>query len=146
MTAARVLITRDPASASALAVLDKFEREDLLGRSREIGEKIRDRFSALAERVDMIGEVRGLGAMSAVEFVRDRKSKEPAKEEVKEILHLAAQRGVLVTPAGVKGNCIRFLNPLVITDAQLDESLEVLEGCVEEVARSSSRSAVAGRT
>lgn len=134
------------AIASALAVLDKFEREDLLGRSREIGEKIRDRFSALAERVDMIGEVRGLGAMSAVEFVRDRKSKEPAKEEVKEILHLAAQRGVLVTPAGVKGNCIRFLNPLVITDAQLDESLEVLEGCVEEVARSSSRSAVAGRT
>lgn len=135
------------AIASALAVLDKFEREDLLGRSREIGEKIRSRFSSLAERVDMIGDVRGLGAMSAVEFVRDRTTKEPAKDEVKEILHLAAERGVLVTPAGVNGNCIRFLNPLVITDAQLDEALDVLESCVEEVSRSSSRSpgsAVAG--
>lgn len=132
------------AISGALAVLDKFEREDLLGRSREIGEKIRDRFSALAERVDMIGDVRGLGAMSAIELVRDRDTKEPAKEEVKEILHLATSRGVLVTPAGVKGHCLRFLNPLVITDDQLDEALDVLEGCIEEVARSSSRSAIAG--
>ncbi|WP_047864249.1 4-aminobutyrate--2-oxoglutarate transaminase [Rubrobacter aplysinae] len=125
------------AIASALAVLDKFEQEDLLGRSREIGEKIRERLSALAERVDMIGDVRGLGAMSAVEFVRDRETKEPAKEEVKEILDLAAGRGVLITPAGVKGNCLRFLSPLVITDSQLDEALDVLEGCIEEVARGS---------
>src|SRR5215218_4937530 len=113
------------ALASAMAVLDRFEDGHLLQRSREVGEKIRERFSALAERVDLIGEVRGLGAMIAVEFVKDRDTKEPAKGEVGEILKLAA---------GVAGNCLRFLAPLVITDEQLEEALDVLERCTEEVA------------
>jgi len=117
-----------------MAVLDKFEDGHLLQRSREIGETIQERFLALAERVDLIGEVRGLGAMIAVEFVKDRHTKEPAKGEVGEILKLAAERGVLALSAGVMGNCVRFLAPLVITDEQLKEALEVLEGCVEEVA------------
>jgi 4-aminobutyrate aminotransferase/(S)-3-amino-2-methylpropionate transaminase len=122
------------ALASAMAVLDRFEDGHLLQRSREVGEKIRERFSALAERVDLIGEVRGLGAMIAVEFVKDRDTKEPAKGEVGEILKLAAERGVLVLSAGVAGNCLRFLAPLVITDEQLEEALDVLERCTEEVA------------
>lgn len=122
------------ALASAMAVLDKLEGGDLLRRSREIGERIRARFSSLAERVDLIGDVRGLGSMVAVEFVRNRVSKEPAKGEVGEMLKLAAERGVLVLSAGVEANCLRFLAPLVITDEQLDEALDVLEGCVEEVA------------
>jgi 4-aminobutyrate aminotransferase/(S)-3-amino-2-methylpropionate transaminase len=122
------------ALASAMAVLDAFEDGVLLQRSREIGKKIRDRFSLLARSVDLIGDVRGLGSMIAIEFVRDRSSKEPAKGEVGEILKLAAERGVLVLSAGVDGNCIRFLAPLVITDEQLEEALDVLEGCVKEVA------------
>ena len=122
------------ALASAMAVLGAFEDGHLLERSREIGDRIKDRFSALAERVEMIGEVRGLGAMVAVEFVRNRESKEPARGEVGEILKLAAERGVLALSAGVDGNCIRFLAPLVITDEQLDEALDVLEGCIQEVA------------
>jgi 4-aminobutyrate aminotransferase / (S)-3-amino-2-methylpropionate transaminase / 5-aminovalerate transaminase len=122
------------ALASAMAVLDKLEDGELLLRSREIGARIRERFSSLAERVKLIGDVRGLGAMVAVEFVRDRESKEPAKGEVGEILKLAAEHGVLVLSAGVEANCIRFLAPLVITDEQLEEALAVLEGCVEEVA------------
>ena len=88
----------------------------------------------LAESVKLIGEVRGLGAMVAVEFVRDRETREPAKGEVGEILKLAAERGVLILSAGVEANCIRFLSPFVITDEQLDEALDVLEGCVREVA------------
>jgi 4-aminobutyrate aminotransferase/(S)-3-amino-2-methylpropionate transaminase len=122
------------ALASAMAVLDRFEDGHLLQRSREVGEKIWERFSALAERVDLIGEVRGLGAMIAVEFVKDRDTKAPAKGEVGEILKLAAERGVLVLSAGVAGNCLRFLAPLVITDEQLEEALDVLERCTEEVA------------
>jgi 4-aminobutyrate aminotransferase/(S)-3-amino-2-methylpropionate transaminase len=122
------------ALASAMAVLDKLEDGDLLRRSREVGEKIQARFSSLADRVYLIGDVRGLGAMVAVEFVRDRVSKEPAKGEVGEILKLAAERGVLVLSAGVEANCLRFLAPLVITDEQLEEALGVLESCVEEVA------------
>jgi 4-aminobutyrate aminotransferase/(S)-3-amino-2-methylpropionate transaminase len=120
--------------ASAAAVLDKLERGELLRRSREIGERIKSRFEALAQRVDLIGDVRGLGAMIAVEFVRDRQTKEPAKEETARIVSLAASRGVLALSSGVYGNCIRFLSPLVITDEQLDETLDVLEGCVLEVA------------
>ena len=122
------------ALASAMAVLDKLEDGELLHRSQEIGSDIRERFSSLAERVNLIGDVRGLGSMVAVEFVRDRESKEPAKGEVGEILKLAAERGVLVLSAGVEANCIRFLAPLVITDEQLEEALDVLEGCVREVA------------
>jgi 4-aminobutyrate aminotransferase/(S)-3-amino-2-methylpropionate transaminase len=125
------------ALASAMAVLDKFEDGHLLQRSREVGEKIQERFLALAERVEVIGEVRGLGAMIAVEFVKDRNTKEPAKGEVGEILKLAAERGVLALSAGLIGNCVRFLAPLIITDEQLEEALEVLEGCVEEVAATS---------
>jgi 4-aminobutyrate aminotransferase/(S)-3-amino-2-methylpropionate transaminase len=124
------------ALASAAAVLDRFEDGELLSRSHEIGERIRSRFGELARSVDLIGEVRGLGAMSAIEFVRDRETKDPAREETAEIVRLAATRGVLILPAGVYGNCIRFLAPLVITDEQLDEALDILEGCVLEVARS----------
>jgi 4-aminobutyrate aminotransferase/(S)-3-amino-2-methylpropionate transaminase len=127
------------ALASAAAVLDRLEDGELLGRSREIGERIRGRFGELARRVELIGEVRGLGAMSAVEFVRDLETKGPAREEISEIVRLAATRGVLVLSAGVRSNCIRFLPPLVITDEQLDEALDVLESCVLEVARSGLR-------
>jgi 4-aminobutyrate aminotransferase/(S)-3-amino-2-methylpropionate transaminase len=127
------------ALASAAAVLDKLEDGELLKRSREIGERIRGRLRELAPNVDLIGEVRGLGAMNAVELVRDRETKEPAKEETAEIVRLAAIRGVLILPAGVYGNCFRFLAPLVITDEQLDEALDVLESSLLEVARSSLR-------
>lgn len=122
------------ALASAATVLDRFEDGELLRRSREIGERIRGRFETLSERTELVGEVRGLGAMIAVEFVRDRESKEPAGPETAEIIKLAASRGVLVLSAGIHGNCLRFLTPLVITDEQLDEALDVLENCVLEVA------------
>jgi 4-aminobutyrate aminotransferase / (S)-3-amino-2-methylpropionate transaminase / 5-aminovalerate transaminase len=129
------------ALASAAAVLDRLEDGELLERSRRIGEKIRHQFFALAEAVDMIGDVRGSGAMSAVEFVRDRGTKEPARGEAGEILKQAARRGVLALSAGVWGNCVRFLAPFVITDEQLDEALDVLEVCVREVAGSRATSA-----
>lgn len=122
------------ALASALAALDKFEDGELLQRSVEIGERIRGRFQRLVGEVEAIGEVRGLGAMSAVELVRDRATKEPAKELVSKTLSLAAERGVLALPSGVDANVLRLLAPLVITDEQLDEALEVVEGCLLELA------------
>lgn len=123
------------ALASALAVLDKFEDEDLLGRSRRIGETVRDRFRRIADKVHMVGDVRGLGAMSAAELVRDYETKEPAGEEVGRIIRLTAERGVLALSAGVDGNVIRLLSPLVISDEQLHEALDVLERCIEDVLR-----------
>lgn len=121
------------ALASAMAVLDRFADGTLLARSRRIGEQIRQRFAALAETTELIGDVRGLGAMSAVEFVTDRRTKEPAQAAVQAIIEHAARRGVLALPAGVAGNCIRCLAPLVITDEQLHEALDVLEECIREV-------------
>lgn len=122
------------ACEAALAVLDVMEREDLPGRARRQGERIRRRLEALAERCPLIGDVRGLGAMMAVELVRDRETREPAPQETMEVIRRAMRRGVLLLKAGIYGNCIRLLAPLVITDEQLDEALDVIESVIAEVA------------
>ena len=76
----------------------------------------------------MIGEVRGLGAMMAVEFVKDRHSKEPAKEFTVQVVKRCVEQGVILIYAGTHSNVLRFLVPLVVTDQQLDEGLNVIEG------------------
>jgi 4-aminobutyrate aminotransferase/(S)-3-amino-2-methylpropionate transaminase len=123
------------ACAAANAVLDVFEEEGLVERARHLGERYRERFLAWQDRYELVGDVRGLGAMMAVELVRDRTTKEPAKHEVGEILRRAMGRGVLAASAGVLGNNIRMLAPLVITDEQLDEALDLLEESLAEVAK-----------
>ncbi|BDG61351.1 4-aminobutyrate--2-oxoglutarate transaminase [Caldinitratiruptor microaerophilus] len=115
------------ACSAALAVLDVMDREDLPARAEALGRRLRARLEALAERTPLIGEVRGLGAMVAVELVRDRSTREPATAETTEIIREAIRRGVIVLRAGIYGNVIRFLMPLVITEEQLDEALGVLE-------------------
>lgn len=115
------------ACAAALAVLDLFADGSLLRRSSEIGERVMDRFRNFVDRYALVGDARGLGAMAAIELVRDRGTKEPAAAETAEIIHGCHDDGLLIIKAGAHDNVIRVLMPLVITDAQLDEGLDILE-------------------
>jgi 4-aminobutyrate aminotransferase/(S)-3-amino-2-methylpropionate transaminase len=119
------------AQAAAVAVLDVFEDEGLVDRASRIGQTIRGRMSGWQERYPQIGDVRGLGAMLALEFVRDRETKEPAPELATRVAEEAASRGLLLLKAGVSQNCIRVLCPLVITDPELDEALGAWEEALD---------------
>jgi 4-aminobutyrate aminotransferase/(S)-3-amino-2-methylpropionate transaminase len=121
------------AQAAALAVLDVFEEEGLVERAAQIGETIRGRMTAWQERWPQIGDVRGLGAMLAVELVRDPETKEPAADLATAVADAAAERGLLLLKAGIYSNCIRVLTPLVITDGELDEALAVWEEAFQAV-------------
>jgi 4-aminobutyrate aminotransferase/(S)-3-amino-2-methylpropionate transaminase len=121
------------AQAAALAVLDVIDDEELCDRAAVIGETIRGRMLAWQERWEEIGDVRGLGAMVAIELVRDRGTKEPAPELVQRICGAAFRSGLLLLSAGIYSNCIRVLVPLVIRDAELDEALDVWEQSLESV-------------
>jgi 4-aminobutyrate aminotransferase/(S)-3-amino-2-methylpropionate transaminase len=119
------------AQAAALAVLDVFEEEGLCERAAAIGERIRSRMLSWQERWDAIGDVRGLGAMLAIELVHDRATKNPAPELASKIVEAAAARGLLLLKSGIYSNCIRVLTPLVISDAELDEALAVWEQALD---------------
>ena len=121
------------AQAAALAVLDVFEEENLVARASVIGDTVRARMEAWREQFDAVGDVRGLGAMLAIELVRDGETKEPDADSATAVVEAAAQRGVLLLKSGIYGNCIRVLTPLVITDAELEEALAVWEQALESV-------------
>jgi 4-aminobutyrate aminotransferase/(S)-3-amino-2-methylpropionate transaminase len=121
------------AQAAALAVLDVFEEEGLVERAAAIGETMRARMEAWRDRFDAIGDVRGLGAMLAIELVQDRDSREPAAGVALAVCEEAARNGLLLLKSGIYSNCIRVLAPLVITDPELDEALEVWEQALETV-------------
>jgi 4-aminobutyrate aminotransferase/(S)-3-amino-2-methylpropionate transaminase len=121
------------ALAAAVAVLDVFEEEGLVERAQRIGETIRARMLSWQERYAAIGDVRGLGAMLAVEYVEDRATKEPAPAIATRVAEEAAKRGLLLLKAGIYSNCNRVLCPLVITDAELEEALAAWEDALEAV-------------
>jgi 4-aminobutyrate aminotransferase/(S)-3-amino-2-methylpropionate transaminase len=121
------------ALAAALAVLDVFEEEALVERAQRIGETIRRSMLSWQERFAAIGDVRGLGAMLAVEYVEDRATKEPAPGIASRVAEEAAARGLLLLQAGIHSNCNRVLCPLVITDAELEEGLAAWEEALEAV-------------
>jgi 4-aminobutyrate aminotransferase/(S)-3-amino-2-methylpropionate transaminase len=121
------------AQAAALAVLDVFEEEGLIERAERIGETIRGRMLTWQERHPQIGDVRGLGAMLAIEYVRDPVTKEPAPALAAGVAEEAAQRGLLLLKAGTYSNCNRVLCPLVITDPELDEALDAWEDALDAV-------------
>jgi 4-aminobutyrate aminotransferase/(S)-3-amino-2-methylpropionate transaminase len=115
------------ACAAALAVLDIMEREKIPERAARLGERITTRFRAWQAKFDCIGDVRGLGAMVAIELVKDRKTKAPAKELTGKLQAEALKRGVILLSAGTLGNVIRVLVPLTVEDAIVDEGLDVME-------------------
>jgi 4-aminobutyrate aminotransferase/(S)-3-amino-2-methylpropionate transaminase len=121
------------AQAAALAVLDVFEEEGLVERAQQLGETVRARMEGWQQRWPAIGDVRGLGAMLAVELVRDPATKEPAADTATAVIEAAAEQGLLLLKSGIYSNCIRVLTPLVITDAELDEALGVWELAFEAV-------------
>jgi 4-aminobutyrate aminotransferase/(S)-3-amino-2-methylpropionate transaminase len=121
------------ALAAALAVLDVFEEEQLVERAAVVGETIRERMLGWQQRHPQIGDVRGLGAMLAIELVRSPLTKEPAPELAEAVIDAALHRGLILLKAGVAGNCIRVLSPLTIGDAELDEALAVWEDALSSV-------------
>jgi 4-aminobutyrate aminotransferase/(S)-3-amino-2-methylpropionate transaminase len=121
------------ACEAALAVLDVIESEGLCARALELGEIFRKRAAQWQERWEIIGEVRGLGAMQALELVRSRETREPADEETKQVSQYCYEHGVVTITAGSYGNVIRLLMPLVMTDAQMNEGLDVLESALAAV-------------
>jgi 4-aminobutyrate aminotransferase / (S)-3-amino-2-methylpropionate transaminase / 5-aminovalerate transaminase len=121
------------AQAAALTVLDVFEDEGLVERANQVGDVIRSRMDSWAGRWEAIGDVRGLGAMLAIELVHDRATKDPAPELASAVVEAAAERGLLLLKSGIYSNCIRVLVPLVIGEAELEEALGVWEQALESV-------------
>ena len=118
------------ACAAALKTIEIMERDQLDKRAVEIGAKVMARFNEWQEKYDVIGDVRGMGAMIGLELVKDKGTKEPAPELVSAIVQECAQKGLLIESAGTYGNVIRFLAPLVMTDEQLEKGLEIYEEAV----------------
>jgi 4-aminobutyrate aminotransferase/(S)-3-amino-2-methylpropionate transaminase len=122
------------ACAAALAVLDAFEQDGLLERASALGRRLRAALDALAARHAAIGEVRGIGFMQAIEIVADRATRAPDAARTQRIIDRAREGGLLVIKCGVHRNVIRFLAPLVTTDAQLDEGIAILDRALGEAA------------
>jgi len=121
------------ACAAANAVLDVLQRGDLLDRAEMIGNRFVQRAKQWQGRFELIGDVRGLGAMRAIEIVKSRETRQPAPEETRAITQYCYEHGLITITAGTYGNVVRVLAPLVITDKQMDEALDVLEGAIASV-------------
>jgi len=121
--------------AAALAVLDAFENENesLSARANELGNRFQRRALDWQRRWPVIGDVRGLGAMQAMELVQSADTRLPAADETKQIVQDCYEHGLIILSAGSYSNVIRALMPLVITDAQMDEALAVLESALQTV-------------
>jgi 4-aminobutyrate aminotransferase / (S)-3-amino-2-methylpropionate transaminase / 5-aminovalerate transaminase len=119
--------------AAALAVLDQMETGAPFARAETIGRTFAARAERWRKRFPLVGDARGLGAMRAIELVKDRGTKEPAKEATTAVSEACYRRGLVTITAGTYGNVIRVLMPLVITDAELEEGLDVLEASLDEV-------------
>lgn len=115
------------ACAAALAVLDLFEEDDLLERSRQLGKQLRDGLDALHQRHEQIGEVRSLGFMQALEVVTDRTSRAPDADLSQRVVEHAREGGLLLIKCGVHRNVIRFLGPLVASDEDVADALRIVD-------------------
>lgn len=120
--------------AAAHAVLDEFEQGTLLERARRIGQLVSACAATWKERFALVGDARGVGAMWALELVKDRATRAPAKEETQAVSMRCYEQGLVTITAGTYGNVLRTLMPLVIDDEELEEGLGVLESALAEVA------------
>ena len=123
------------AAAAALAVIEKIQRENLLDSAQKVGGTIMQRFGDLQERLDIVGEVRGRGAMCAIELVEDRATKEPLDAaKMGAIARRCLENGVVVLTAGTYGNVVRLLPPINIHEDLLRDGLDVLDEAITSVA------------
>jgi 4-aminobutyrate aminotransferase / (S)-3-amino-2-methylpropionate transaminase / 5-aminovalerate transaminase len=120
--------------AAALAAIETIEKENLLSRSVAIGRRFEERARAWQKKWSLIGELRGLGGMCAMELVRDTSTREPADAETKQVARFCYEHGLITITAGTFNNVIRILVPLVVTDEQFDEGLGVIESALAAVA------------
>ncbi len=121
------------ACVAAIEAVEIIRQPEFLARVNQIGNIMRDVMCGWMDKVELIGDVRGLGSMMLVEFVKDRLTKEPAPAETLQMIKLAVSRGVILIRAGLYSNGIRLLPPLVISDEQLYEGLNVLGDAIQEV-------------
>jgi 4-aminobutyrate aminotransferase / (S)-3-amino-2-methylpropionate transaminase / 5-aminovalerate transaminase len=112
---------------AALAVLDVFEEENLLEKAVILGRTVKSRLDGFKKKYEIIGDVRGLGAMLAMELVKDRELKDPAPEQARQLAQFCVERGLLILVCGTFGNVVRLLMPLVISDDQLETGLTIME-------------------
>jgi len=115
------------ASAAVIAVLDIMEKERLVEHAAEVGVYMKQKLRAVADRCPWLGDVRGMGLVMGLEFVKDKKTKEPAPELIRPIIDGCANHGLLVGSVGMYGNVIRVAPPLVINRAEIDESVAILD-------------------
>lgn len=120
------------ACAAGLKVLEVIDKEKLLDRSLEIGKKCMEKFGQWKEKYECVGDVRGIGSMCGIEFVKDKESKIPDASRVSRIIKYAANHGLILENAGTYGNVIRFLCPLVVTDEQLEAGFKIYEEAIKE--------------
>jgi 4-aminobutyrate aminotransferase/(S)-3-amino-2-methylpropionate transaminase len=121
------------ACAAAIEVMNQFQDGDLLERAQQIGAQIGERGQTWLRDVPSVGDVRGLGSMMAIEFVKDRETRVPDPDAVAKVSAYCLQHGVITMRAGLYTNCIRLLMPLVITDEQLQEGLDVLDAAIRSL-------------
>ncbi|HDI58981.1 MAG TPA: 4-aminobutyrate--2-oxoglutarate transaminase [Desulfobacteraceae bacterium] len=122
------------ASAAALAVLEVFEEEDMLGKAVALGEKLGRRFEAFRRQYPIVGEVRGLGAMRGLALFKG-KDRQPAADEAKKLAAFCLERGLIILVCGTYSNVVRVLVPFVIEDEQLEKGLSILEAGLAEVSK-----------
>jgi len=115
------------ACEAALAVFDIFETEDLLDRAKLLGEKLQTILHGFREKHPLIGDVRGVGPMIAIELVHDRAAKTPAPDQAKALVKYCLDKNLIILACGTFGNVIRFLMPLVITDEQLELGMQIID-------------------
>lgn len=121
------------ACAAALQVIDIMKDEKLPERANWVGSVFAGRLKEMQEKYPVIGDVRGLGAMIAIELVNDRKTKEPAKEITSRLTAECYKRGLIFLSAGIYSNVLRFLMPLVITEDELNQAADIMEASLKEV-------------
>jgi 4-aminobutyrate aminotransferase/(S)-3-amino-2-methylpropionate transaminase len=122
------------AAAAALAVLEVFEAEDMLGKAQTLGRKLQARFEAWTKKYPMVGSIRGIGAMLGLELVKGER-REPAADEAKKLAAFCLERGLIILVCGTYSNVIRVLAPFVITDAELEQGLGILEQGLAEISK-----------
>src|SRR6202047_2845948 len=120
-------------SVAARAVIEVIEEENLLENTHVVGGYFRKKLEELQQKYPLIGDVRGMGMMQALELVKDRQTKEPATQETNQILEGARKNGPLVGKGGVYGNTIRMAPPMNISKADVDEGIRLLDKTFSEV-------------